>query len=264
MAQQPSTLDEIRTRIERVSRQLDPDSRYISELLVLLDAAGDVAEFESFLEGSRGQRHAGADVFAQMDLSEKILANLITPETTLLRFTEGEMEAIDLELLPRLKGRSARALIVPCSHGEEAYTMAAFLLKVGIDFQIEAFDIQQALIEEARTGRLTFGYPPEYLAHPGRVATAVLDRIRFEVGDAFALPLKEEARFEVILCRNFVGYFKYEQARMLVRSLCSRLTSDGVLFLDSFCLAKMPRLVDKLEAAGVRRLDGRPVFMKRA
>src|SRR6185295_5939049 len=101
----PRTLEDLRAFAAELSRGLDPNSRYLPELLAILDAAKDPADFERrLLAGCRGLRHAGPDVFAAMSLREKVLANLVTPETTLFRFTEGEMEALDREILPRLRG----------------------------------------------------------------------------------------------------------------------------------------------------------------
>ncbi|MFO0723836.1 MAG: CheR family methyltransferase [Myxococcota bacterium] len=248
-------------RIEALARPLDPDSRYIRELLRLLEEAPDVPEFRRRLEEtSRGARHAGAEVFRAMSLEEQLLANLITPETSLFRFSEGELEALDRELLPRIHGRTARVLIVPCSHGEEAYTIAAYLLKQRQAFHIDAFDVQPALIEEAKTGRLSFGYPAEHLAQPGRVAESVLRHIRFSVGDAFQLPLDPEASYEVVLCRNFVGYFRADVAGRLVSALTRRVAPGGILLLDSFCVSKIPEITVALGEAGARQLYGRPVF----
>ncbi len=227
----------------------------------------DVRAFESLVDAdSRGLRHAGPELFARMDLREKILANLITNETTLFRFTEGELHALESAILPRLKaaGRPARVLIVPCSTGDEAYTLAAYLLKAGVEFRIEAFDIQPAAIAEARTGRLTFGYPLHYLEQPGRVAPAVLDRIAFETGDVFAAdfpPWREPHGYDVVLCRNFLGYFTPATMRELVEKLARAVAPERVLFLDGFCLQKCPELNAAIAAQGFARMGDRPVFL---
>lgn len=256
-------LDAVRDHVRRLAIRLDPESRYVADLLATVAASRDVDELERRLDaGCRGQRHAGADVFSEMTLEEKLLANLITPETTLFRFSEGELEAIDRHLLPHLDGREAKILIVPCSHGEEAFTIAAYFLKVGVPFSIRAFDVQPALIEEARTGRLTFGYPVEFLSSPGFVAERVLTSIRFEVGDAFDLPPTDE-QFDLILCRNFLGYFVEESAVAVVEDLRSRLADGGVLFLDSFCLSRLPGIERALLERGFQRLFQRPAFTSR-
>lgn len=195
-----------------------------------------------------------------MSLASKLVANLVTPETSLFRFCEGELEAIDRELA-RLHGRTARILIVPCSHGEEAFTMSAYFLKRSIDFQIDAFDVQPELIIEAATGRLTFGFPNEYLEEAGRVSKDVLDRIRFRVGDAFSLPLVAEERYDIVLCRNFIGYFVFEQARRLVEGLAARVRPGGTLMLDGHCLSKFAALNDVVRSFGASRFLDYPVFM---
>lgn len=247
--------------IDREAARLDPASRYISDLRALVAAAKDLADLETrALRYSRGERHAGADVFARMTLEEKLRANLVTAETTLFRFAEGELEAIDQVLLPLLHGRTARALIVPCSHGEEAFTLAAWLHKVRVPYEVDAFDVQPALIAEAQTGQLTFGYPVELLAQPGRVSEAVLTHLRFQVGDAFALPLAAERRFELVLCRNFLGYFVEPVAVQLAQALAARVARPGLLFVDSFCVGKFPSLVPALARVGAERLGTTPVF----
>ncbi len=249
--------------VVNTARALDPGSRYVSELLAVIDRAEDLADLEALLvAGCRGQRHSGADVFAGMSLADKLYANLITPETALFRFAEGELEAVEALLSGASGTRPVNVLIVPCSHGEEAFTVAAHLLGHGARFDVRAFDRQPALIEEARTGRLTFGYPPEYLASPGYVGPEVLDRIRFEIGDAFDLPLDAGDTFDLVMCRNFLGYFVAERAVGLARDLAARVRDRGLLVVNGFCLAKFAGMADALQAAGLSRKLGHPVFVR--
>jgi chemotaxis methyl-accepting protein methylase len=139
--------------------------------------------------------------------------------------------------------------------------MAAYFLKTKIAFSIRAFDLQPALIAEARTGRLTFGYPVEHLRTPGYVSEQVQKHIRFEIGNAFELPLgPRERTFDLVLCRNFVGYFEPKTARGLVAVLSTHVDTGGILFLDGFCLSKMPVLETELLSRGARRLFSRPAF----
>jgi hypothetical protein len=257
-------LAQARAYVAEVADSLDPDSRYVSELLAVVDASRDLGDLLARLAaGSRGARFAGADVFAAMSARDRILCNLITAETSLFRFAEGEIEA-SRAVLRQLGDEPARVLIVPCSHGEEAFTVAAFLIQEGHDFAIRAFDVQPALIEEARTGRLTFGYPVAYLDSPGYVSRAVLDRIEFAVGDAFALPLSPADTFHVVMCRNFLGYFVPERTVALTRALAARVAPGGRLFLDSFCLGKTPEIGATLRALGFAEEGCHPVFARGA
>lgn len=254
------SLVEVRAAIATLSDGLDPDSRYISELYALVDSCADTAELEERLsESCRGRRHAGSEAFSAMSLLDKLRANLITPETSLFRFAEGELEASRAVLQSH---GSIRVLIVPCSHGEEAFTMASFLLAEEVSFSIRAFDVQQSLLNEARTGRLTFGYPLRYLRSPGYVSGDVLERISFEHGDAFDLPLADDDIFDLVLCRNFIGYFVPSRARELTACLAARVAPGGRLFLDTFCLGKMRAVGDALAAASMSRVGKHPVFSR--
>lgn len=251
-------LRDVRELVDRLATQLDPGSRYRPELLEIIESATDVDDLRQRLATkSRGARHSGDVVFAKMSLEEQLRANLVTPETSLFRFAEGELEAIDRFLLPKLTG-AVRALIVPCSHGEEAYTIAAYFTKIGVDFSIDAFDVQPALIEEAKTGVLTFGFPSGYLEAPGRVSRSILERIHFEVQDAFAL--EAAPAYDVVLCRNFLGYFLPEVATKLALDLADRTT--GALFLDGFAVEKFPELTSAIVARGFARFGACPVFIR--
>jgi chemotaxis protein methyltransferase WspC len=63
-------------------------------------------------------------------------------------------------LLPKLRAdpmAQVRLLSLPCSSGEEAYTMAMALIDAGIPasrFCIEAIDISQQAIDQARAGSM--------------------------------------------------------------------------------------------------------------
>lgn len=260
------TLDEIRGFVRSIARTLDPATRYVPELLALVDASADVADLERRLAaGSRGARHAGADVFARMTLEQKLRCNLITNETVLFRFTEGEWLVLQRRLIPRFAAAGGRALCAPCSHGEEAFSLAAECLHAGVDLTIDAIDIQDECIAEARRGRLTMGFPIAYLETPAVVGGAVLSRIHFRAGDLLVAPGPggiPDARWDLILCRNFLGYFVEAVAVDCALRLAGRVSAGGALFVDSFCLAKTPTLAAAIEDSGLRRVDHHPIFVR--
>lgn len=269
------TLDEVRGLVAEIASTLDPDSRYVPELLARVDSAADVDDLvRRMAEDSRGARHAGRDVFARMTIEQQVRCQLITNETVLFRFSEGEWSALVHRLLPRFAARAAadggdrggeaaacRILSAPCSHGEEPFSLAAACLQLGIPFRIDALDIQPACIEEARTGRLTMGFPAAYLESPAVVGPAVRERIDFRVGDLLD-PLPGNDDWDLVVCRNFLGYFQEKIAVDTAARLAVRVRRGGALFLDSFCLAKFPGLVHTLVGAGLRRDGEHPVFVR--
>lgn len=269
MTAQLDTLDDVRAFIKSVSASLDPQSRYIAELNEIVAASKDVADLVRRLSlDSRGKRHAGADIFARMTLEQKLRCNLVTNETVLFRFTEGEWLALQKRLLPRFERENAngmRILCAPCSHGEEAYSLAAACLQTGVPFRIDALDIQPECIAEAATGRLTMGFPVEHLDSPAIVGRAVLQRIDFRVGDLLVPPGGTgipDKKWDLIVCRNFLGYFVDEVAIGCAVMLGSRVEAGGALFVDSFCLGKFPGLEPALVKIGLTRDGSHPVFLR--
>lgn len=218
---------DVEALVAEIAKRLDPTSRYIPELRSLIDGAANVAEVEARLEaGCRGQLHARA-AFDHMSLAEKILANLITPETKWERFEDAEIEA-----LSNVKGR---ILVIPCSRGEEVYSIASY----AIDAEVIGVDVQPALVAHAEARS---DHPDDVREDLGRRDKP----IRFVVGDAFDLD-PALGDFDLISCRNFLGYFVPEVAVSTAAALFAR---TELLLLDRFCLGKFPGLVPSLAAQG--------------
>jgi chemotaxis methyl-accepting protein methylase len=227
-----NSVAEIRAFIDEFAKKLDPESRYVRELLHLIEGTGTAEEVEQRLSSAecRGARHARA-AYAKMSLGEKLIANLITAETSPLRFEDAEIAVIE-RTVSALEKRPLEILVLPCSRGDEAYSVAHFLR--GVDHRILAVDAQPALIDSARAN--DFSDWPSPLREE---APALRAKISFEVGDAFSPP---DRRFDLIFCRNFLGHFIEPVALRCARGLRDKLAPGGVLFLDAFCLRKFAAL----------------------
>lgn len=258
------TLDDVRARIAELARDLDPSSRYRRELLAIVAASADVADLERRLGASRGARHAGASVFARMSLDDQLRCNLVTNETVLFRFSEGEWEVL-VGLLGRLRGRVGRILSAPCSHGEEAFSIAAACLHEGVEFLVDAVDVQAACIDAARTGRLSLGFPEQWLAQPAIVGPEVLGRVRFAQADLCVAPGgpggPPGGPYDLVVCRNFLGYWTEPRAMEIAVGLARRVGPGGALFVDAFCLRKFTALSAAFRACGLARVADHPVFV---
>ncbi len=263
-----SPLAEVRDFIASVAATLDPRSRYITELRATVDSARDTRDLVGRLaDASRGARHAGPAVFARMTVEQKLRCNLITNETVLFRFTEGEWEGLQA-LIARFAARGAggRILCAPASHGEEAFSLASLCLSSGVPFQIDACDIQPECIAEAAQGRLTLGFPEAYLQTPAIVSRAVLQHISFAKADLFLPPGAPGAipagPWDLIVCRNFLGYFLEPAALALAGTLAGCVTTGGALLVDSFCIGKFANLSKALSDAGLQRPGLAPIFTR--
>ena len=141
-----------------------------------------------------------------------------------------------------------RALSVPCSTGEEPYSIAMTLLDAGLSsekFQIDAIDISAHLLDIARLGM--FGsnsfrgselkFRNQYFQKTDagfRLCDRVRQCVKFEQGNV----LEERFRFgsepyDFIFCRNLLIYFYNEAQGQALKSLRQLLTADGLLFVGS-------------------------------
>ncbi len=156
----------------------------------------------------------------------------------------------------RSPNRPLRVLSIPCSTGEEPYSIAITLLEEGValdDFQIDAVDISALAIAKAKEGvyspyafrRQTYRSDDKYfvLGVPkgakGKRTTqryflkeSVRQKISFIQGNVLQPTLLNSVPpYDIVFCRNLLIYFD-EEARTHVSTLIDRLLKPhGLLFV---------------------------------
>ncbi|BCP55750.1 methyltransferase [Kaistia sp. 32K] len=170
----------------------------------------------------------------------------IVPETWFFR-DEGAFAAVvqHLRTLPRSR-QSFRLLSLPCSTGEEPYSMAMAMLDAGFPaeaFSIEARDVSQhniAAAERAIYGRNSFrgrdlGFRDRHFEPVDgeyRPRRAVRDCVRFRRANLFDLDAEREGgRFDIVFCRNLLIYFDRPTQDRALDKLRSVLAPDGLLLV---------------------------------
>lgn len=141
-----------------------------------------------------------------------------------------------------------RLLSLPCSTGEEAYSMAMALLDAGFPahrFHIDAMDISARALETARHavyGRNSFrghdlGFRDRHFeatAQGHQPMAAVRRNVRFQQGNILAPDgLSGAEIYDVILCRNLLIYLDAAGQELAITMLSRVLTKEGVLFVGS-------------------------------
>ena len=223
------------------------------------------------------------------ELSALIEAVVVT-ETWFMRGREAFAAFGDLVLnvwLPRNPDRVLRVLSLPCSSGEEPFSMVMSLLDAGLPadrFEVVAVDISTTALERAALavyGRNSFrGKHLEFR-----------DRFFVPVEDGFALSPDVQrlvsfqrdnllrvgfnaggAPFDFIFCRNLLIYFDRATQVLALEKLRRLLAPDGFLFVGSaempivcengFSSANIPlsfasRLSARVAEGGKRRAEGR-------
>jgi chemotaxis protein methyltransferase WspC len=180
---------------------------------------------------------------------QSLVEAVVIPETFFFRYPESFVALRQIVGEQFLSGtRKLRALSVPCSTGEEPYSIAMTLLDMGLSlekFQIDAIDISAHLLDIARLG--VFGsnsfrgnelkFRDQYFQKRDagfQLCDRVRDCVNFEQGNL----LEELFRFgsepyDFIFCRNLLIYFSSEAQGKALKSLRQTLAPGGQLFVGS-------------------------------
>ncbi|MDB6134530.1 MAG: tetratricopeptide repeat protein [Verrucomicrobiales bacterium] len=179
----------------------------------------------------------------------QLIELVVVPETWFFRTPEAFAALAGMvhrEWLPAHAAGQLRVLSVPCSTGEEPYTIAMALLDSGLPadrFQIDAIDISWRALEQARRavyGKNSFrggdlGFRGRYFSEvPGgfEPGAAVKERVMFRHGNLVAGEgLPGLGNYDAIFCRNVLIYFDTPTQEQVVRNLARRLTPEGLLFV---------------------------------
>ncbi len=161
-------------------------------------------------------------------------------------------EYYHLKVLARLVqteslGYPVRVLSIPCSTGEEPYSIAIVLNEVlgsPTKFEITGVDIDKNALAKAKEG--TYGrrsvsrLPSQYLekyfykVDEGRwkIKEIIKKRVRFYEGNILnRLFLKGLGKFHYVFCKNLLIYFDDRARSQAINNLYDVMTDGGYLFL---------------------------------
>jgi chemotaxis protein methyltransferase CheR len=199
-----------------------------------------------------------ASYFARLrgDLDGEIekLINALTVNETYFYREDYQLACLTSDLLhERLKvkprGEAVRIWSMPCSTGEEPYSIALWLLENwpqvdAHDVEIVGSDIDTKVLEAAREGlygkralmRLTPALIEKYFTAEGPDSWRILDDLRQSVRFTSAnLVEREQMRpqglFDVIFCRNVLIYFDDASRRVAAENLYENLAPGGYICL---------------------------------
>lgn len=182
---------------------------------------------------------------------QQLIEAVIVPETWFFRYPESQaaMAGLARERLFAVgvpDTRVLRVLSLPCSSGEEPYSIAMALLDAGVPasrFEVDAVDISERMVEFAR--RAVYGrnsFRGDDLAYRGRHFTETADghqladivraRVRFHQGNLFDTHLLAGAApYDFVFCRNLLIYFDGPTQERAVQVLRRFTRGDGVMFV---------------------------------
>lgn len=182
---------------------------------------------------------------------QELIELVVVPETWFFRDREAILAVARLarEKIVRQPASRVRILSLPCSTGEEPYSIAMALIDAGVptsQFQIDAIDICKrslGLAQRAVYGRNSFR--GKQLEFRERYFTAALDmpslsvlaedvrrQVNFRFGNMLAPDfLSGEASYDFIFCRNVLIYFDRDVQLQAVDMLERLLAPTGCIFV---------------------------------
>ena len=201
---------------------------------------------------------AFSDYFALLrgDVDGEIeqFVNAITVNETYFFREEQQLESLssgllDARLKVKPKGEPIRIWSVPCSTGEEPYSIAIWLLENwplvdAHEIEIVGSDINTEVLDAAREGyfgqralmRLSPHLVEKYFTSSGEGGWRIIDELRQSVRFTPANLIdptgtRIHGRFDVIFCRNVLIYFDDASRRTAAENLYENLAPGGFICL---------------------------------
>ena len=197
-----------------------------------------------------------ADIRAYLDFlktSEEEQGNLIeavvVPETWFFRNKKSFAflaKYVTGKWLPKHRGDRLHVLSVPCSTGEEPYSIAMALLDEGVGkdrFHIDGVDISEGALGKAKSGVYAKGsfrgddisFRKRYFEPKGdayQLNSDIRKKVRFIKGNVLDDHLlMDQEPYDILFCRNLLIYLSSEAKRRIFEILNRLLATTGILFL---------------------------------
>ncbi|SFJ09893.1 chemotaxis protein methyltransferase CheR [Sphingomonas sp. NFR04] len=236
--------------------------------------------------GAGMARSGMAEVARYLDLvvsnpaEREALINAFTINETYFYREEHQFAALARQILPELirtrrPGDLIRIWSMPCSTGEEAYSIAIWLLENwplvdAYHIEIVGSDLDTAALAQAQAGRYAARalarlpadvveryFEPER-GHRRKIIDDLRESVRFTPANIVdRATLTALGRFDVILCRNLLIYFDDDSRQRAASNLFESLNGGGFVCLGHS--ESMARITDKFTMA---RLEDAIVYRK--
>lgn len=193
--------------------------------------------------------HAYSLKLRHADELRELIDEVIVPETWFFRnpasFTAIQQFATT-HWQGRAKGKKLMVLSMPCSTGEEPYTIAMALDLAGLqpnEYQIDAFDISQRLLTKAKRGvygRNSFRnkeneFRDQYFDLVGGIYVLndkLRNAVNFQQGNLLDKYFGVGGQiYDIIFCRNLLIYFDRDTQNAAMQKFHNMLADDGLMLI---------------------------------
>lgn len=187
----------------------------------------------------------------------ELVEQIVVPETYFFRDRKSFdflINFVKTQWLTKSGHGTLRLLSVPCSTGEEPYSIAIALMEAGLStsqFRIDAIDISKQAIAKAQQG--IYGknsFRGEVLVDRNRYFQQTAEKYEISPSVRNAVNLKEgnlintffnvQLKYDVIFCRNLLIYLEDSACTEVFKTLNRLLLPNGLLFVGAAETAKVP------------------------
>nr|WP_314486314.1 CheR family methyltransferase [uncultured Pseudomonas sp.] len=183
------------------------------------------------------------------DEQQALIESVIVPETWFFRYPESfaTLGRLATKRLAKMGSqRTLRILSLPCSTGEEPYSIAMALFDAGLSahqFSVQALDVSPHSVQKAQRarygknsfrGQLTDFRERHFSADEDSylVSDRVSDQVSFNVGNLLdPAILGSHVPYDFVFCRNLLIYFDLKTQQQALDVLKRLTRDDGVLFI---------------------------------
>jgi len=247
---EPASIATVGTEIERIlMAEIGLDVSTVGSSLVERAVQRRMSKLKLTATG----RYAELLSASEVELQE-LVEEVVVPETYFFREPDAinDVVARAIASSPTYLDRAPlKILSVPCSTGEEPYSIAMSLLSAGIPpgaIAIDAMDVSVAAVQRAHEGVYRGGsFRGDMSAwksyfretpHGMAVEDVVRSCVRVAQGNLMSATFQPaQSQYDVIFCRNLLIYFDTNAQSVALARLGSLLAPDGVLVVgaaDSF------------------------------
>ncbi|WP_016953676.1 protein-glutamate O-methyltransferase CheR [Anabaena sp. PCC 7108] len=191
---------------------------------------------------------------------DELVELIVVPETWFFRDNQpyhALTNYVRSQWLNKPHNRKLRLLSVPCSTGEEPYSLAMTLLNLGLlptQFHIDAVDISKKSLAKAKKGiysRNSFRsqnleFQTRYFIPVDKeyqICDQVKNTVNFSQGNLIDSQfLIDKKSYDIIWCRNVLIYFDSPSRKITLKNLNGLLKSGGIIFFSASEIGELANL----------------------
>ncbi len=181
---------------------------------------------------------------------DELIEAVVVPETWFFRNQESFTflsQYVKTEWIPKHKNDVLQVLSVPCSTGEEPYSIAMTVMEVGLPkgcFSIDAVDISCRGLHKAKYGvygqesfrrQDMFSFRERYftlIPEGYQIDSSIRDSVRFIQGNLLENHIFSETKpYDIIFCRNLLIYLSPSARKKVIDVIDRLLIETGILFV---------------------------------